>query len=574
MVKTASVKKFVSAFMALLICLTSLGGLSGSVIAQTEEQETIYSEVEVFSPYYSEQQITFPDGQQVTRSTINGPSAPLPEYQEEREASKITDEPQGTIANFPSYNWVYGCSAVSAAMIAGYYDRGSYTYLYTGPTDNGRMPLTDTSWPVWYDSIGDDYPSNPLIASRNGLDGRTTLGSIDDYWVRIDHAGPDPYVSGGWSEHQWTDAIGDFMKTSQAKYYNVDGATTFYSWTSDPGPLTCADMEENDIAFEDGTYGRKLFYEARGYMVTDCYNQNTDNNAGGFTLAKFQNEIDAGHPVLLNLAGHSIVGYGYSGNTVYIRDTWDSNPGNVYSMTWGGSYQGMALQSVSIVRLGPSDPIPDLPESVYLPLILKPALPPAPTPTPPAPTPIPPTPTPPVGPTDFLNPSFEQGPVYWSEYSNHGWDLIIHEDDSKVAAHTGDWLTWLGGDYDDYSEIWQDISISSSSPYLHFWIWAASEDACNYDYFYVFVDDEVVGWMTLCQENNTGGWAELSLDLRSYVGNRTVYFNVQTDASYNSNLFLDDVRMLSYSQKSSPAPMNENIPTDLEKITKSEFLEK
>jgi len=82
---------------------------------------------------------------------------------------------------------------------------------------------------------------------------------------------------------------------------------------------------------------RKLFYEARGYTVTDCYNQKTDNNGGGFTLNNFKAEIDAGHPVLLNLAGHSIVGYGYNGSTIYIRDTWDNDPSQTYTMPWGGA---------------------------------------------------------------------------------------------------------------------------------------------------------------------------------------------------------------------------------------------
>jgi hypothetical protein len=141
------------------------------------------------------------------------------------------------------------------------------------------------------------------------------------------------------------------MKTSQSAYSNVDGSTAFYNWISSSDPLTCTDMVNQGIDDEDGTYGRKLFYEARGYSVGDCYNQKTDNNGGGFTLSDFQEEIDAGHPVLLNLAGHSIVGYGYSGSTIYIRDTWDNNMSNVYTMTWGGSYDGMALQSVSVVRL-------------------------------------------------------------------------------------------------------------------------------------------------------------------------------------------------------------------------------
>ena len=99
--------------------------------------------------------------------------------------------------------------------------------------------------------------------------------------------------------------------------------------------------------------GRKLFYEARGYTVTDCYNQKTDNNvAGGFSFAQFKAEIDAGRPVMLNLSGHSIVGVGYddSSNLVYIHDTWDYDN---HTMSWGTSYSGMALRSVSIVNLQP-----------------------------------------------------------------------------------------------------------------------------------------------------------------------------------------------------------------------------
>lgn len=87
----------------------------------------------------------------------------------------------------------------------------------------------------------------------------------------------------------------------------------------------------------------------RGYAVTDCYYQRT-NYEGGFSLDNFKAEIDAGHPVMINLKGHTIVGYGYDGTTIYIRDTWDSDPSHTYTMTWGGSYQGMAMQAVSVVH--------------------------------------------------------------------------------------------------------------------------------------------------------------------------------------------------------------------------------
>jgi hypothetical protein len=221
------------------------------------------------------------------------------------------------------------------------------------------MPISDTSWPTWSD--GDrTYVNNPLVASHNGVDGRTTRGSIDDYWIEYGSSANDPYITGGWPQHTWGSAIGDYMKTSQSAYDNSDGSTSFYNYTSSNKKLTCSTMQSQGIADEDGTYGRKLFYEARGYTVSDCYSQRTDNSiSGGFSLANFKEQIDAGHPVFLNLEGHSVVGFGYDGSTIYIRDTWDSNPNNLHTMTWGGSYSGMALQSVSIVRLA-SAPEPEL----------------------------------------------------------------------------------------------------------------------------------------------------------------------------------------------------------------------
>ena len=374
-----SLKTFLSAFLAILISLALIGSAGAANLAQGEPPQSSSPQIEVISPYYSVVHLTTPDGTQLTGSIIGGPPHPLPEFQTEREASMTSIEPQGTLANFPSYSWVFGCSAVSGAMIAAWYDRGSYPNLYTGPTNGGVMPLTDTSWATWSDGSV-TYPNNPLIASHNGIDGRTIKGSIDDYWISYGSGANDPYITGGWPQHSWGDAIGDYMKTSQSAYDNSDGATTFYTWKTNPEPLTCADMVSNSIDDEDGTYGRKLFYEARGYTVTDCYNQKTDNNGGGFSLADYKAEIDAGHPVLLNLEGHSIVGYGYSGSTVYIRDTWDNDPAVVYTMPWGGSYDGMTLLSVSVVKLGQGQVTAS---KVYLPLITKAGTTP---PPPPAPT--------------------------------------------------------------------------------------------------------------------------------------------------------------------------------------------
>ncbi len=305
------------------------------------------------SKYFAITTETLPDGMDVDKTVINGPPVPPPGFEVQRQAVSLPEPDSSAGTNtltVPTFNWVFGCSAVSGAMIAGYYDRTDYPNMYTGPTNGGVMPLDNSSWPTWSDGYS-TYPNCPLIASKNGVDGRTIKGSIDDYWVQYGSSANDPYITGAWAQHEWGTAIGDYMKTSQSAYSNTDGATSFYNWTSLTDPLTCADMVTYGIAGADGTYGRKLFYEARGYTVTDCYNQKTDNTiAGGFSFNQFKAEIDAGRPVLLNLAGHSIVGVGYDDttNTVYIHDTWDY--GN-HTMTWGGSYAGMQLLSVSVVNL-------------------------------------------------------------------------------------------------------------------------------------------------------------------------------------------------------------------------------
>lgn len=306
------------------------------------------------TPYFTHKVTTAPGKASLDEYIINGPPTPPPGYDLERKAvpMPLTETKADALTlTTPAFNWVFGCSSVSGAMIAGYYDRNGYPNMYTGPTNGGVMPLDNSSWPTWTDTVGKSYPNLPLAASHNGVDGRTTRGSIDDYWISYGSSAQDPYITGAWTQHVWSDAIGDYMKTSQSAYSNTDGSTTFWTWTSSPDRLTCDDMVDNNIT-RDGTYGRKLFYEARGYTVTDCYNQKTDNNGGGFAFANYKAEIDAGHPVMLNVEGHTMVGVGYdeSTNTVYLHDTWDYD---THSMPWGGSYSGMALLSVSIVNLQP-----------------------------------------------------------------------------------------------------------------------------------------------------------------------------------------------------------------------------
>ncbi|MCX6035203.1 MAG: C39 family peptidase [Chloroflexi bacterium] len=334
-------------------------GLSGSPAVRAQEAATPTP-----NDYYTVNQVSLSDGTVIEKMIINGPPVPPPGFEIERQAVSLPKADASASINVltvPAYNWVFGCSAVSGAMIAGYYDRNGWPNMYAGPTNGGVMPLDNSSWGTWTDGSPYTYRNNPLVASMEGEDGRTERGSIDDYWVKYFSTAPDPYITGDWTQHTWGDAIGDYMHTSQSAYGNKDAYSFFYdNWSNPAAPLTCDTIESSQLP-PDGTVGRKHFYEARGYTVTDCYNQFTDYGSqgyipGGFSFAQFKAEIDAGRPVMLNLTGHTIVGVGYDDatNTIYIHDTWDYD---THTMTWGDSYAGMKLVAVSIVNLQPVDTI-------------------------------------------------------------------------------------------------------------------------------------------------------------------------------------------------------------------------
>lgn len=307
---------------------------------------------EVVGPHFSRYRVTTAGGEALERITINSPPiAPAGILRQAVSLAEPIVAASVVSLTVPAYDWTFGCSATSGAMIAAYYDRNGYPNIYTGPTGGGVMPLNNSVWGTWTDG-NDAYGQNPLAASRNGLDGQVTGGSMDDYWVMYGSAAADPYVTGAWTQHAWGTAIGDYMKTSQSAWGNVDGSTSFTNFTSSASQMTCSLLVSYG-ATDDGTLGRKQFYEARGYAVSTCYNQKTDNTiAGGFSLAQYKAEIDASRPVMLNLEGHTVVGFGYdtASDTIYIHDTWDYLD---HTMAWGGSYTGLPLLSVSIVNLAP-----------------------------------------------------------------------------------------------------------------------------------------------------------------------------------------------------------------------------
>jgi len=303
--------------------------------------------------YYRVRTITLDDGASIDEVIINGPPTPPPGYDPTPVELPDPKSPEAIVvlSNVPAFDWSFGCSATSAAMIAGYYDRTGYPNMYTGPTSSGVMPMDNSSWP---DVVinGENRHQCPLSATRDTVDGRTTYGHVDDYWITYTHPGPDPFI-GNWTEHTYGDCTGDYMKTNQSNYSNSDGSTRFWNYTSG-NPFYWYQMEAGGQDADDGGYGVKLFYESRGYTVTQMYNQyilgQGSNPLLGFTYDQYKAEIDAGRPVMIHVVGHTMVGLGYddSSNLMYIHDTWNYN---LHTMTWGGSYSGMQHRGVTIVQL-------------------------------------------------------------------------------------------------------------------------------------------------------------------------------------------------------------------------------
>lgn len=260
------------------------------------------------------------------------------------------------LEEMPAYIWSFGCSPTSAAMMAGYYDLHGYPDMYTGPANGGVAPLNNLGWGTA--SInGETRYLCPLSATRNGLDGRTTRGHVDDYWIKYGNSQTDPYLANNWAAHTPHDCAADFMGTNQSALSNRDGSTTFYYYV-DNSPYSGKNSG-------DGGYGLQLFLESRGYKVVRRFSQyisGYNNLSRGFTFEQYKAEIDAGRPVMIHVEGHSMAGYGYdpTGNLVYVRDTWDLSE---HTFPWGGSYAGSAHYAVSVLELEPppvTSPSPDL----------------------------------------------------------------------------------------------------------------------------------------------------------------------------------------------------------------------
>ena len=125
-------KKWVSFILSLLLIFS----LAISVVPQTVLAESA-------NPY--EKIVTDPSGRQLIQAIFPMPPPKI--------TVAVADVPEvhiagviNTLSNVPAFYWSYGCSATSAAMLFGYYDRIGYSNMYAGPTNGGVCPLDNSVW--------------------------------------------------------------------------------------------------------------------------------------------------------------------------------------------------------------------------------------------------------------------------------------------------------------------------------------------------------------------------------------------------------------------------------------------
>jgi len=174
--------------------------------------------------------------------------------------------------------------------------------------------------------------------------------------------------------------------------------------------------------------------------------------------------------------------------------------------------------SLFIIQTVQSEQVEEETDYIYLPLVLNPAI-------------------------LLENGGFEMGRSVWNQYSSNGWWLIIEREYLPIDPHNGSWVAWLGGDDDESSIIWQEVTIPNDNPTLVYWMWIDSGDDCGYDIGGVTLDiDNAVDAYWLCSANNTDGWIKRTIDLSAFAGKTMdLEFSAFTDSYLLSNLFIDDV---------------------------------
>jgi C1A family cysteine protease len=150
----------------------------------------------------------------------------------------------------------------------------------------------------------------------------------------------------------------------------------------------------------------------------------------------------------------------------------------------------------------------------------------------------------------------------WNEYSNLGEPIIVQFEPGSV--HSGVWAAWMGGLHNSVDSLSQTVTIPTTTPYLHFWYWISSEDACGYDFARIKIGNTSVAYAELCSDNNSSNWTHAAIPLDSFKGNTVnLIFEVTTDSSFLSSFYLDDVALSSSDVASPPGQTEQENPPGL-----------
>ena len=148
-----------------------------------------------------------------------------------------------------------------------------------------------------------------------------------------------------------------------------------------------------------------------------------------------------------------------------------------------------------------------------------------------------------AAPNTPVNANFEQGRnVGWQESSSHGYSIVWNPSQhggQPTAAHGGSWMAYLGDDDNEFSRVWQTVTIAPNT-HVDFWYWIHSEDSCGKDFGSVYFNSSLVQFWDLC--NNTGGWVMGTLDLSAYAGQTGDFeFRTASDTFGLSGMLIDDL---------------------------------
>lgn len=129
----------------------------------------------------------------------------------------------------------------------------------------------------------------------------------------------------------------------------------------------------------------------------------------------------------------------------------------------------------------------------------------------------------------------------WIETSTTGRQIIKQTFTYPITPHSGTWAAELGGG-NETAQLTQVTGEIQNLRFLHFWFQSYSNDYCGRDFFRIKLNGVLWDTINLCATNNRTTWNHVIIDLFFYMSpTMTIQFEVTTDGTYNSYVYIDDV---------------------------------